>query len=111
MKRGDPRPVSAAIYARKSTAQAGREDDDKSVTRQIENARAFAAAKGWRVDDAHIYFDDAVSGAEIAKLQTGNQFLVTVERPAGATGRLGPLSISPPSGMKVGKITRMEARK
>jgi hypothetical protein len=50
-------------------------------------------------------------GAEIAKVQSGSQFMVTIARPAGATGRLGPLSLSPPSGVKVGKITRMEARK
>lgn len=50
-------------------------------------------------------------GADIAKLQGGSQFLLTIARPEGATGRLGPLSISPPSGIKVGKITRLEARK
>ena len=33
----------AAIYARKSTEQHGADADAKSVARQIENARAFAA--------------------------------------------------------------------
>ena len=35
----------AAIYARKSTGQHVGEDD-KSVTRQVENAKAFALAQG-----------------------------------------------------------------
>jgi hypothetical protein len=35
----------AAIYARKSTEQ-DVADDAKSVTRQVENARAFAVARG-----------------------------------------------------------------
>ena len=41
----------AAIYARKSTEQNGVADDAKSVTRQIDNARAYAQRKGWAVDD------------------------------------------------------------
>jgi len=53
----------AAIYARKSTEQ-NVSDDAKSVTRQVELARAFAVNKGWRVADEHIYTDDAVSGAD-----------------------------------------------
>jgi DNA invertase Pin-like site-specific DNA recombinase len=43
--------VIAAIYARKSTEQFGVDAEQKSVERQIDNARAFAAAKGWTVDD------------------------------------------------------------
>ena len=40
----------AAIYARKSTEQTGVADEQKSVTRQIESARGYAARKGWTVD-------------------------------------------------------------
>lgn len=58
--------VIAAIYARKSTDQMGVADQQKSVTRQIEHARAYAASKGWTVDDAHVYLDDGISGAEFA---------------------------------------------
>ncbi len=65
----------AAIYARKSTEQTGADADAKSVQRQIENARAFAAAKGWPVDDAHVYADDAVSGAETKKLVNRQRLL------------------------------------
>jgi DNA invertase Pin-like site-specific DNA recombinase len=44
----------AAIYARKSTDQ-NRPDAEKSVTRQVEHATAYATGKGWTVGPAHIY--------------------------------------------------------
>lgn len=56
----------AAIYARKSTDQSGVADEQKSVRRQIDSARAYAKRKGWRVDDAQIFLDDGISGAEFA---------------------------------------------
>jgi DNA invertase Pin-like site-specific DNA recombinase len=56
----------AAIYVRKSTEQ-NVSDEEKSVTRQIDQARAFAERKGWTVDDAHVYADDGISGAEFVK--------------------------------------------
>jgi site-specific DNA recombinase len=59
--------VIAAIYARKSTEQAGVSDEEKSVTRQVEHARAYAARKGLTVLDEHIYVDDGISGAEFVK--------------------------------------------
>ena len=40
----------AAIYARKCTDQTGVTDEEKSVTRQIEHATAYATRKGWTVD-------------------------------------------------------------
>jgi DNA invertase Pin-like site-specific DNA recombinase len=57
----------AAIYARKSTEQNGVGDDEKSVTRQIEHAKAYAAKKGWTVHDEYVYVDDGISGAEFVK--------------------------------------------
>jgi site-specific DNA recombinase len=54
----------AAIYARKSTEQNGVADEQKSVTRQIDHARAYAVRKGWTITDEHIYVDDGISGAE-----------------------------------------------
>src|SRR5215468_11764710 len=57
----------AAIYARKSTEQNGIGDEEKSVIRQIERARAYAARKGWIVADDHVYTDDGISGAEFLK--------------------------------------------
>src|SRR5438876_11766257 len=56
-----------AIYARKSNEQNGVADEAKSVTRQVEHARAYAAKKGWTVADEHVYSDDAVSGAEFVR--------------------------------------------
>jgi site-specific DNA recombinase len=56
----------AAIYARKSTEQTGVADEQKSVARQIDHARAYATHKGWIVSDAHVYVDDGISGAEFA---------------------------------------------
>jgi DNA invertase Pin-like site-specific DNA recombinase len=38
----------------------------KSVTRQVDQARAYAQRKGWTVNDACIFVDDGVSGAEFA---------------------------------------------
>src|SRR5436190_2656004 len=55
-----------AIYARKSSEQHGVADEQRSVARQIEHATAYAVRKGWRVDDAHVYVDDGISGAEFA---------------------------------------------
>lgn len=56
----------AAIYARKSTEQTGVADEQKSVARQVDHARAYAVGKGWRIDDAAVYVDDGISGAEFA---------------------------------------------
>jgi DNA invertase Pin-like site-specific DNA recombinase len=53
----------AAIYARKSTEQTGVADDQKSVVRQVEHARSYAAQKGWTVDEACIFVDDGSAAA------------------------------------------------
>jgi site-specific DNA recombinase len=57
----------AAVYARKSTDQGGISDEEKSVRRQIDHARAYAAKKGWAVTEEHVYVDDGISGAEFIK--------------------------------------------
>ena len=44
----------AAIYARKSTDQNGIGDEHKSITRQVEHAKAYALDKGWTVATDHI---------------------------------------------------------
>jgi Resolvase, N terminal domain len=56
----------AAVYARKSTDQTGVADEQKSVARQVDHAKKYAAAKGWTVDEASIFVDDGVSAAEFA---------------------------------------------
>ncbi len=62
-----PPGTAAAIYARKSTDEPGKADDAKSVVRQVEHAKAYAARKGWTVGDDHVYVDDGVSGAEFTR--------------------------------------------
>ena len=57
----------AAVYARKSTEQTGVADEQKSVARQVEHARAYAQRKAWAVADEHVYIDDGISGAEFAR--------------------------------------------
>src|SRR5438552_535776 len=56
--------TTAAIYTRKSTDDERSAADGKSVVRQRESATTFAEKRGWRVDPAHVYEDDGVSGAE-----------------------------------------------
>ena len=60
-------PNVAAIYARKSTEQSGVSDEDRSVARQVDHARRYAASKGWTVDEGSIFADDGISGAEFVK--------------------------------------------
>jgi DNA invertase Pin-like site-specific DNA recombinase len=50
----------AAIY---STDQNGIGDEERTVTRQIEHAKAYAAQKGWMVSEDYVYVDDGISGA------------------------------------------------
>src|SRR6266851_3756004 len=57
----------AAIYGRKSTDQVGVNDEQRSVTRQIEHARQYAARQGWLVREESVYVDDGISGAEFVK--------------------------------------------
>jgi site-specific DNA recombinase len=72
--------MNAAIYARKSTDdEPGRATEQKSVVRQEELARAFAAKNGWTV--THVYVDDGISGAEFKKRPGLQRLLATLRRP------------------------------
>lgn len=54
----------AAVYARKSPDHNGvTAEEARSVKRQVEHSRAYAARKGWAVAEEHIYVDDQTSGA------------------------------------------------
>jgi DNA invertase Pin-like site-specific DNA recombinase len=55
----------AAIYGRKSHDQ-NVTDEQKSVARQIDHGRAYAARQSWTMADEHIYVDDGISSAEFA---------------------------------------------
>src|SRR5262245_29790448 len=74
-------PMIAAIYARKSTEQTGVSEEARSVTLQVENARAFAASKGWVVADEHVFTDDGISGAEFKNRPGFARLMAAVERP------------------------------
>ena len=74
-------PVVAAILARKSTEQVGVTDEQRSVTLQIEHARAYALAHGWVVLDEYIFVDDGISGAEFRK-RPGLTRLLNTLRPS-----------------------------
>lgn len=56
---------------------------------------------------SHLQFTVLSDVASTISTGTGRQFLVTLQRPAGATGRLGALSMSPKDGLKPGRVTRM----
>jgi DNA invertase Pin-like site-specific DNA recombinase len=70
--------IIAAIYARKSNEQKG-DEEDRSVARQIAKCRAFAAQKGWTVDEAHIYSDYGISGAAVKKLLDKQRLLAVID--------------------------------
>ena len=55
--------MRAAIYARRSTD----EHQAASLDVQLGEARAYCEAKGWAVDEAHVFIEDAVSRAEFVK--------------------------------------------
>jgi site-specific DNA recombinase len=59
--------LRAAIYARKSNDDDHKCSDNKSITRQVENATNYANSKGWSVDKSNVYIDDGISGAEFVK--------------------------------------------
>ncbi len=71
----------AAIYARKSTEQAGYDDEAKSIARQVEHAQLFAASHGWATPDEHVYVDDGISGAIFGDGRPGLARLLNALRP------------------------------
>ena len=71
----------AAIYARKSTDQTGVSEEQKSIARQLEGARAFAARKGWTVLEDYVIADDKISGAEFEARRPGFVRLMAALKP------------------------------
>src|SRR5712692_2006835 len=72
--------MRAALYARKSTDEGTKDADAKSVTRQIENATAYAERKGWTINEEHVYSDDGISGAEFVKRPGLVRLLATLDQ-------------------------------
>ena len=61
--------ITAGVYARKSTDEGDKAADAKSVARQVQRAREYAAKRGWRFDEKFIFTDDGVSRAEFRNRQ------------------------------------------
>jgi DNA invertase Pin-like site-specific DNA recombinase len=76
-------------------------DAEKSVTRQVEHATAYATRKGWTVDPAHVYQDDGISGAEFVK-RPGFLRLMTRSSP-GPRSRCSSCPRSPGSGARTSR--------
>lgn len=95
-------PLLAAIYARKSTDQSGVSEDERSVTRQVEHARQYAARHGWLVIEEAVYIDDGVSGAEFVK-RPGFLRLMNSLRPRPPPSRSSSCPKSPAWGGKPSK--------
>ncbi len=72
--------ITAAIYSRKSNLQEGLDEQEKSVARQVEHAKAYAATHGWTVADEHVYSDDGISGVEFED-RPGLQRLLAALKP------------------------------
>src|SRR5262245_53654585 len=70
-------PMVAAVFARKSTSQIG-DAEAKSVHLQIANAKAFVERQGGTVLLDHVYADDGVSGADVARLVQRNRLLSVI---------------------------------
>lgn len=63
----------ADTCARKATAQDDRSEQAWSVTRQVENAKAYAATRGWTVADEDVFVDDGSSGCRSAIMLFGSE--------------------------------------
>src|SRR6266508_4515699 len=57
----------AAAYTRKSNDEGQKSAELKSTQLQLDEIRAFAASRGWTLDNRYIWSDDAVSGAEFIR--------------------------------------------
>jgi DNA invertase Pin-like site-specific DNA recombinase len=71
--------VTAAAYIRKSNDQQDRTEDIKSVATQRDLIAAFAASRGWALDDRYVYSDDGITGALFAE-RPGLQALLDATR-------------------------------
>jgi site-specific DNA recombinase len=71
--------TTAAAYIRKSNDQQDRTEDVKSVATQRDLITAFAASRGWTVDDRYVFSDDGITGALFAE-RPGLQALLAATR-------------------------------
>jgi site-specific DNA recombinase len=80
--------MRAAVYVRKSTTQEGRADAEKSVAEQERACRALITRHGWTLDPAHVYADDATSGALFGESRPGFHRLLEAIRTGAKAKRL-----------------------
>jgi site-specific DNA recombinase len=59
--------ATAAAYLRKSSSEGQTADSMKSVNQQLDEIRAYAATKGWTLDERYVFKDDEISGEECVK--------------------------------------------
>jgi site-specific DNA recombinase len=71
--------TTAAAYIRKSNDQQDRTEDVKSVATQRDLIAAFAASRGWTVDEKYVFADDGITGALFAE-RPGLQALLAATR-------------------------------
>src|SRR5262245_32573587 len=69
----------AAAYIRKSNDQQDRTEDVKSVATRRDLVAAFAASRGWTLDEKYIFADDGITGALFAE-RLGLQALLAATR-------------------------------
>jgi site-specific DNA recombinase len=69
----------AAAYIRKSNDQQDRTEDVKSIATQRDLIVAFAASRGWTLEEKHIFTDDGITGALFAE-RPGLQALLAATR-------------------------------
>jgi DNA invertase Pin-like site-specific DNA recombinase len=69
----------AAACIRKSNDQRDRTEDVKSVATQRDLVAAFAASRGWTLDDRYVFSDDGITGALFAE-RPGLQALLAATR-------------------------------
>src|SRR4030095_2190533 len=71
--------MTAGIYARKSQDDSDRNEEARSITRQIDRATEYAQARGWTVDPGAIFIDEGISGVTYGKMEGRKRLLAAAE--------------------------------
>src|SRR5262245_27445114 len=71
--------IVAAVYARKSTDDSNRNEEARSIPRQIAHATEYAKRRGWVVDPRFVFSDHDVSGAEWKHRPGWNALIAALE--------------------------------
>src|SRR5713226_397584 len=90
--------MNAAVYCRKSSSDERTSEDGRSIDRQAELARAFAAKMSWPV--AEVFSDDGISGGEFVNRPGFARMVECAKR-----GRFGAVVV-----MALNRLGRDQAR-